>query len=185
MKKVIAIVGMPGAGKTEAGIFFKEKGMCVLRFGCVVDEGLKEEGLPWTPENNTYYRNKIRKELGMAAIAVKMMPKIKKAVEQCDEIVLDGLYSWEEYEYLKKQFPDLILLAVYARPSLRYQRLMDRPQRPFNKVQARERDISEITALNKGGPIAIADYLVKNETTKEDLYKELEIFLSLVKNDSL
>src|SRR5438874_1492442 len=97
MKKIIAIVGMPGSGKSEAGVFFKEKGREVLRFGSVIDEGLQAEGLSWSVDNNTYYREKIRKELGMAAVAIKMMPKIEAAIQMDKDIILDGLYSWEEY----------------------------------------------------------------------------------------
>lgn len=182
---VIAIVGMPGSGKTETGIFFKKKGFEVLRFGSVIDEGLKEEGLQWSAENNTYYRKKIRDELGMAAVVIKMAPKIKKALEEKKEIILDGLYSWEEYVYLKKMLPDLVLLCVYARPSIRHERLANRKERIFSKEEARKRDIDEIIDTNKGGPIAIADYLVKNETTLEDLYKQLEVFLGILRNDSI
>lgn len=177
MKPVIAIIGMAGAGKTGAATFFREKGFEVFRFGSVIDDGLKEKGLEWTPENNTYYREKIREELGMAAVAIKMLPKIKEAIEEKKNIVLDGLYSWEEYIYLRKEIPSLFLLCIYASPKIRYERLSVRKERTFTPEESRERDISELN-LNKGGPIANADYLIKNETTREDFQKELENFLS-------
>ncbi len=180
MISVIAIVGMAGAGKTRAATFFNEKGFDVFRFGSVIDDGLKEEGLPWTAENNEYYREKIRKELGMAAVAIKMMPKIKDALSQDRKIVLDGLYSWEEYIYLKKEMSNLLLLCIYASPKIRYERLSLRKERTFTMDESRERDIKELENLNKGGPIAIADCLIKNETTGEDFQSELEKFLSTI-----
>lgn len=179
MKRVIAIVGMSGSGKTEAADFFREKGMHILRFGSVIDEGIQKEGLTWSAETNTYYREKIRKELGMAAVAVKMMPHIENALSKDQDLVLDGLYSWEEYVYLKNKIPNILLLAIYARPSIRYQRLIERKDRTFSKDEAKARDIHEIEVLHKGGPIAFAHYLVKNETTKEDLHQELKEFLLL------
>lgn len=179
MSKIIAIVGMAGAGKTEAATFFKEKGMSILRFGLVIDEGLKKEGLPWTPENNMYYREKIRKALGMAVVAIKMMPKITDALKKREKIVLDGLYSWEEYIYLINRLSNLLLLCIYAKPSIRYERLATRKERKFTKEESRRRDIHELETLNKGGPIALCDYLIKNEATKEDFYKELEKFLDI------
>lgn len=179
MKKIIAIVGMAGAGKTEAANFFKGRSMSVLRFGLVIDEGLKAEGLPWTPRNNTIYREKIRKDLGMAAVAIKMMPKITDALKKKKKIVLDGLYSWEEYLYLLDRMP-LFILCIYARPQIRYERLANRKERVFTKEEARKRDIDELEALNKGGPIALSDYLIKNETKKEDFYRELERFLEIM-----
>ncbi|HKC14402.1 MAG TPA: AAA family ATPase [Patescibacteria group bacterium] len=177
MIPVIAIVGMAGAGKTRAATFFSEKGYEVFRFGSVIDDGLKEEELPWTAENNKYYREKIRKELGMAAVAIKMLPKIKEALLQNKKIVLDGLYSWEEYVFLKKEVPELFLLCIYASPKIRYERLVVRKERTFTEEEARQRDVSELS-LNKGGPIAIADYLIKNETTGEEFQSELEKFSS-------
>ncbi len=180
MKQIIALVGMPGSGKSEAGGFFKEKGWEILRFGSVIDEGLREEGLLWNAENNAYYREKIRKELGMAAVVIKMWPKIEAAAKANTNIILDGLYSWEEYATLKEKFPQLLLLCIYARPAIRYQRLATRKERAFTNEEAKARDISEIQHLNKGGPIAMADYLIKNENTHEKLYQELEKFLEII-----
>ncbi len=185
MKQILAIVGMPGAGKTEAASFLKNRGFTVLRFGSVIDDGLKEENLPWTPENNAYYRKKVRDELGMAGVAIKMTEKIEKVLLETDKIILDGLYSWEEYKYLIKKLPDLKLLCIYARPKIRHQRLSTREERQFNNKQAKERDIDEIEVTNKGGPIAVADYLIKNETAIEDLQKELGKFLEEFNNDLL
>src|SRR5258708_32023335 len=124
MIPVIAIVGMAGAGKTRAATFFSEKGYEVFRFCSVIYDGLKEEELPWTAEKNKYYREKIRKEMGMAAVAIKMLAKIKEALLQNKKIVLDGLYSWEEYVFLKKEVPELFLLCIYASPKIRYERLV-------------------------------------------------------------
>lgn len=176
-KKVIAIVGMPGAGKSEAANFFKEKGFPVLRFGDQTDIGLKELGKELTEDNERWYREKLRKELGMAAYAIKIKPRVDKALKKADVVVLDGLYSWEEHLYLKKFFLDLCLLCIYAQPAIRYRRLVDRNHRPLNFKEARSRDLVELENLNKGGPIAIADYLIKNEGTLVNLKKAIEKFL--------
>lgn len=172
---------MPGAGKSEAGQFFHKQGLPVLRLGSVIDEGIKAEGLAWSPETNTYYREKIRREFGMAAVAIKMLPKIEEALKTHTVVILDGLYSWEEYIFLKEKLPNLKLLCIYARPEIRYKRLAERSDRPFNLTEARKRDEHEIEAINKGGPIAIADYLVKNETTRAYLEEELELILKEVR----
>lgn len=178
MKKVIAIVGMPGAGKSEAAAFFHEKNMPVLRFGSIVEAYIEKEGLERTAETEKYIREKVRKELGMAAIAIEMLPKIQEALTGPSSVViLDGLYGWEEYIYLQKNIKNLILLCIYAQPSIRYVRLRARKVRSFTPEEARNRDINEIESTNKGGPIALADYLVKNEMTKEALFTDLESFL--------
>lgn len=162
--KLIAIVGMPGAGKSMVADFFRKKGIPVLRFGDQTDIGLKELGLPLNEKNERMYREQLRKEIGMAAMAIKIEPRILAAARDHSTIVLDGLYSWEEYTYLVKKFPQLQLLCIYAPPEIRYERLSKRPVRPLTREEARGRDIAEIENLNKGGPIALADTLIINET---------------------
>ncbi len=173
--KPIAIVGMPGAGKTVAAEFFHAKGIPVLRFGDQTDISLKELGLERNEKNERFVREKLRKELGMAAMAIKIEPRIIETAKTNATIILDGLYSWEEYVYLKEKFSDLRLLCIYAPPEIRYERLGRRPVRPLTHEEARSRDIAELENLNKGGPIAIADYLIKNTSNEQELKRELEI----------
>lgn len=179
MKQVIAIVGMAGAGKTEAVSYLSKKGITFVRFGELTDESLKEQSLPVTPENEQNFREHIRKELGMAAYAIKAKPKIQALVNSQQVIALDGLYSWEEYVFLKKEFSNLILISMYAEPLIRYQRLAQRQVRPLSLEEARNRDIRELELLNKGGPIAIADYLIENnEDDIERLHKKIDSLLT-------
>jgi len=174
MRMLVAIVGMPGSGKSEAAAYFREKlGFVSLRFGDVVEKGVEESGKEVNEKNERWYREKIRRELGMKAVAVKLDPEIDELKRKEDKIVLDGLYSWEEYEFLKNKHPELVLVCVYARPETRYARLAKRPHRPLDSEEARSRDIGELVKLNKGGPIAIADFLVINEGKIEELYKKL------------
>lgn len=176
--QIIALVGMPGAGKSISCEFFQTKGYPVLRFGDETDRGLKEQGLPLTEENERQYRENLRKELGMAVYAVKIEPRIRATFHSGVEcIILDGLYSWEEYLYLKPKFPQLMLVAIYARPEVRYQRLAARSVRRLTLEQARQRDIAELENLNKAGPIAIADYLITNNQDKLKLFQKLDNLL--------
>ncbi|MCX6816913.1 MAG: AAA family ATPase [Candidatus Beckwithbacteria bacterium] len=172
---IIAVVGMAGSGKSLACDFFKTKGYPVLRFGDETDRGLRAKNLPLTETNERQYRENLRKELGMAAYAIKLEPRIKETFHSGVEcIVLDGLYSWEEYTYLKAKFPQLKLLGIYARPEIRYQRLENRPVRPLTEIQAKQRDCDELKHLNKAEPIALADYLIVNETSVSAFHQELE-----------
>lgn len=179
-KKIFAIVGMAGSGKSEVSKFFKEKGFTALRFGDFTDQGVKELGLSFTEDNERYVREKLRKDLGMAAYAVKVEPKMEELLKKNDTLILDGLYSWEEYKYLIEKFTSLKLIHVYAEPSARYERLSKRTERPVPIEKSRERDIAEIEKTNKGGPIAIADYLVENNTDLDSLNKKLESLLERI-----
>ncbi len=174
--RVVAIVGMPGAGKSMAADFFRQKGLMVLRFGDAVERALKESGKEVNEANERWYREKLRHDLGMAAMAIKIEPRIVEASQKNMIIILDGLYSWEEYLYLKQKFPGLLLLCIFAPPNVRYERLNARPVRRLSPEEAEGRDFAEIEHLNKGGPIARADYLIKNESTLQALQENLEKF---------
>src|SRR3989344_7473048 len=115
----------------------------------------------------------------MAAYAIKIEPRIRQVLStsKVESIVLDGLYSWEEYLYLRPKFPQLKLLAIYARPEVRYQRLAIRSVRQLTPDQARARDIAEIEAVHKAGPIAIADFLIDNNGSLDQLHRQLDNFV--------
>jgi dephospho-CoA kinase len=49
-----------------------------------------------------------------------------------------------------------------------------RPRRAFDGAAIRERDRSEIENLEKGGPIAAADYYVLNNGTIDELKGEVD-----------
>jgi dephospho-CoA kinase len=90
-------------------------------------------------------------------------------------VVVDGLYSWEEYIYLKNYYSDkFMIVAVWAAPQDRYKRLGSRKIRPLTPQQAESRDRAEIENLNKGGPICMADFTILNNGSIGDLKKQVE-----------
>jgi len=178
--KVIAIVGMPGVGKSVAANFFHTKNIPMLRFGDQTDIGLKEYNLEKNEKNERWYREKLRNDFDMAAMAIKIYPRIEEQAKTHSLIVLDGLYSWEEYIYLREKYPNIQLLCIYASPRIRHKRLSIRSVRPLTIKEAESRDIAELQNLNKGGPIAFADYLIKNEGDEKEFQSELEKYLSTI-----
>ncbi len=163
---------MPGAGKSEVANVFEQNGFIRIRFGDITDEKVAEHGLQLNEENERHIRELLRQELGMAAYAKLNLPKIEAALKKSN-VVIDGLYSWEEYLYLKSQYGDnFFVVAVWASPKTRYQRLTARSKRALTMTEARARDKAEIENINKGGPIAMSDFLISNESSIDNLIKE-------------
>lgn len=174
-------MGMAGSGKSVVSGVFEKKGFVRVRFGDVTDEEIKKRGLALNEENERKIREQFRRELGMAAYAILNQPKIEQALQHSD-VVLDGLYSWEEYEFFKKQFGgNFYTIAVWAAPATRYSRLKKRKIRPLTAEEAVSRDKSEIENLNKGGPIAMADFTISNESTPEYLQSETERIINKIR----
>jgi len=172
--KVVSVVGMTGSGKSEVARFFSERGFTTVRFGDITDEAVKKLGLPLTEENERPVRERLRKEHGMEAYAKLSVPRIDAALKTAN-VVVDGLYSWEEYTYLKEHYGDnFFVVAVWSSPQDRYKRLGSRKIRPLTPQEAASRDHAEIENLNKGGPIAMADFTVLNDASMSTLKKQVE-----------
>ena len=132
---------------------------------------LKEEGLEVTPDNERTMRERLRKQYGMSAYATILLPKIKELSKKAN-LVLDGLYSWDELKILQDELGNkLTVIAIVVDKEIRYNRLEKREIRKLTKEEATKRDISEIENLAKGGPISYADYYIFNNGTLEE-YKE-------------
>ena len=181
--KFVCISGMPGAGKSVISDYFVKKGYQFVRFGQLTLDEVKRRGLKPTEKNERKIRERLRKKHGMGAFAILNYPKFKKHLRR-GNVIADGLYSWTEYKFLKEKFgKKMILITVYAPPELRYERISSRVMpkddkdlrhRPFTKKEAKARDYAEIENLDKGGPIAMADYTILN-------IKGVDYFLKQIK----
>ncbi|MFC2021509.1 AAA family ATPase [Chloroflexota bacterium] len=170
--KVVSIVGMPGSGKSEVARLFEAKHFTRVRFGDVTDQEVARRGLELNEENERRIRELLRREQGMDAYAKLNLPVIDAALKHSD-VVIDGLYSWEEYTFLKAHYGEgFSLVAVWASPKTRHARLTARADRGLTLEEAATRDKAEIENLNKGGPIAMADFTIVNESFLDDLEQE-------------
>jgi dephospho-CoA kinase len=174
--QIIAFVGMPGAGKSSAVDYVTEKGFPKVYFGGVVLQALKEADLAVTADSERMMREKLRQDEGPDVIVKRIAMQIHDLIGAGQKrIIADGLYSWTEYKYLKREFPgEMNVIAIVAPRSLRHRRLTQRPVRPLQTGEALERDWSEIENLEKGGPIAIADHYVTNDGDLEQLHEQVE-----------
>ncbi|OPY30826.1 MAG: hypothetical protein A4E28_00082 [Methanocella sp. PtaU1.Bin125] len=123
--KVIAFVGMPGAGKSEASNVAREMGLPVVVMGDVLREEVRNRGLPPTDENIGGVANQLRKDEGMDAIARRCIPLIEALNARL--VVVDGIRGIAEVETFKKAFgEDFTLVKIDAPFEVRLDRLRRR-----------------------------------------------------------
>jgi len=187
--KIIFIVGMAGSGKSLVSDELVNQGFAFLRFGQITLDEVKKRGLEVNEANEKKIREEFRKKHGMGAFALLNIPKFDELLKKSN-VVGDGLYSWLEYKILKEKYKDsMYVIAVYAPPELRYQRLEARKVendeknrfRSFTKKEAKARDYAEIENIEKGGPIAMADFTIVNTRIREEAKKEVRDILDIIK----
>ncbi|MFC3146471.1 AAA family ATPase [Piscinibacterium candidicorallinum] len=180
---MIALVGLAGSGKSEAGKVLQALGYTVVYFGGAVLEEVRRRGLEVTAENEREVREDLRRQHGMAAMAILKLPEIERVQAQGAKVAVDGLYSFAEYELLRERLGHrLKLIAIHTPRALRYQRLAARAVRPLSPEQIDQRDYFEIKNLDKGGPIAIADVHLVNAADAETLHRRVEEAVATLEN---
>lgn len=182
--KIIAVVGMSGSGKSVVVDYLTEKGFPKVYFGGMIYKEMKRRGIEITAdgESEKRFREMIRETEGKDWVVKQVIEEAKNLINAGQKrIVLDGLYSWTEYKILKREFPgQLTVLAVVVPKALRHFRVGKRPERPFNTKEIQERDRSEVENLEKGGPIAMADYYVLNDESVAKLHDDVDVILDRI-----
>lgn len=181
-KKILAFVGMTGSGKGTCTDFLAEKyHFPVVHFGNMVYEEVARRGLDPVKDEKSVREN-MREMEGPTVLARHVAKKADTLIEAGNRvIVLDGLYSWTEFKYLREKYGDgLILIATAANKNVRRKRILqrkDKHRKYTSEQQIIDREIAEIENLEKGGPIAYADYTIVNNFDKEFLVQDLDVLL--------
>lgn len=180
--RTLALVGMPGAGKSLCAAHLQDLGYFQFRFGGIVVDEVVRRGQAINPANEKTVREEFREREGMDAIAKRALPILRDALTRHPTIIIDGLYSFSEYKTLKGEWGDsLIVIAITCARELRYARLVSRPERPLTRAEAEQRDYNEIENIEKGGPIAMADFTLLNDGAPDELIGALDRLLGVLK----
>ena len=113
--RALALVGMPGSGKTLCAKHLEGQGYFQFRFGSIVVNEVARRGWPVTPENERIVREGFRRDEGMDAIARRALPHLTAALESRHHIIIDGLYSFSEYKTLHREL-GAAMVVVAASP---------------------------------------------------------------------
>ena len=180
--KIILLVGLTGAGKSTAVEYFTSKGIPKVYLGGFAYEIMAERGIEKGEENEKKFRVQIREEEGADVYAKRANQQIQNLLNAGQHrVVVDGLYSWDEYKTMRHEFPgELTTVAVVAPKKMRYNWLAHRADRPQTEEVSHARDNNEIEDVQKGGPIAAADYFVLNDGSIEDFHTQLDAIVAKI-----
>ncbi len=177
---VIAITGQPGSGKTTAIDAIRDLGIVVSMGDIVRNEAKKRDLIP-SGINLGKIAKEMRIEAGPTIIAEKCVELIKSKKEEV--IFIDGVRSLSEINVFRKfwKFP---IIAIIVDKEIRFNRLLERGRSDDPKTieELIERDTREIR-FGLDEVLKNADYVIKNNSTIEDLKKKLrKLVIKIIKN---
>ncbi len=172
--KLVAFIGMPASGKSEASAVARRMNIPVVNMGDIVREEAARCGLPPTDENVGGTGTELRREEGLDIIAKRCVPRIHAMNSSI--VVVDGIRNIEEINYFKKQFGnDFILIAIHTPFDLRFKRIKKRRRSDdMNSIEElKKRDVRE-KGWGLENAIVMADINIENTGSIEKFQKEIE-----------
>jgi len=183
-RMIVGIVGKIAAGKTTVAKFFEEKGFC--RVSCseplidLLTHNVSDYSwVPELPEKTEPTREKLiefgryLKEKYGGDVLIRLAIDKKR---HCENVVIDGVRSREEVEAIKRLGGKIIY--VEAKPEIRYERLVRRKASKDKTIRSFEdfkrADDAEEKLYYTSKLKDVADYVIVNEGTLEELREKVE-----------
>lgn len=178
--KLIAFVGMPASGKSEAAVISRLSGIPVINMGDIVREETARRGLSPTGENIGGTGTALRQEEGMDAIAKRCVPRIRGL--DSPVAVVDGIRNIDEVNYFKSQFgSDFKLIAIHSPFEVRFERVKKRARSDdtVNIDELKRRDERE-KGWGLDRAIKKADIVIMNTGSIEKFQTQIKELLAKI-----
>ncbi|MGM0439325.1 MAG: AAA family ATPase [Patescibacteria group bacterium] len=169
MKKILGVLGKPGAGKDTFCDFFEKNhnSVKVVKFSDTLTDILKMFFDNVTREDQQWLVNQLRDRFGEDVLAKATKRKIKNTDEEF--VLLNGVRVWDDYEMIKEVGGQLVYIET--KPKLRWERMKKRGEKADDNVSYEkfleldkgrsEKDIEDIGEK--------AEFKVNNNGTKKEL----------------
>ena len=184
---IIGITGTLGAGKgTIVDFLVKEKGFSHYSVRGFIIEEIKKRKLEVNRDNMVVVANDLREKNNSAYIAEQLYERAKKSVNNC---IIESLRTIGEVESLKAK-GNFYLFAVDADAKTRYERISERKSETDNisyetfvENEKREMDSNDLNKQNISACIKLADFVLLNNGTIEDLNKKVEEIINEIQKN--
>ncbi|TSC69876.1 MAG: hypothetical protein CEO12_686 [Parcubacteria group bacterium Gr01-1014_46] len=172
---IIGITGQPSSGKDTVANYLASLGFLHVSTSDLIRQEMREQGLPTDRPTMHDFVAERRKERGQGYLAELAVQKIK------GDAVVSGLRNTAEIEILRNSFGDkFVLVAVEAPLETRYRWVVGRRRdiidltfEQFKAEEEAEKNANE-GAFQVDAIIAMADKLILNDGTKEELLKKVD-----------
>jgi len=179
---IIGITGTLGAGKGTVVEILKQRGFEHFSVREFLNQIIQSERKEINRDNMVEVANRLRKENSPSYLAEQLYENAKVF----PMAIIDSLRTLGEIEALRKK-GKFILLAVDAKPEIRYERVVLRGSETdrvsfdeFIENERREWESNDANKQNLKACIEVADYTVENNGSFEDLEKTIKNIIDMV-----
>jgi dephospho-CoA kinase len=181
--KIIAFVGMPASGKSEAARIAAGMGIPVVNMGDVIRKEVLKRGLEPNDSNSGMVATDLRKCEGLDAVAKRCISQIRGTGSEL--VVIDGVRGIAEVECFRQELgKGFILISIYAPIEVRFSRIQKRGRSDdMSSMEGlRRRDEREL-GWGMGEAIEASNIEIENnfslETFRKDVIEVLSNYLGL------
>lgn len=173
---IIGLTGSNGSGKTVVSEYLKSRGFAYYSLSDEIREEIAKRGWEATREILIEMGNELRVRFGPGILAEKVLQRM----EEDRNYVVDSIRNPAEVEVLRRR-KDFTLLALEADQTIRFERSRIRGRESaaqslerFVEEEARELESADPAAQQLLATRRLADVVVANNGTLEELYRQLD-----------
>lgn len=176
---VIGITGQPASGKDTIADYLTEKGFTKFTMGDIIRAEMRGLGLPLDRPSMSSFIERKKREAGLDYICKIILTKLE------DKTTVPGIRSTEEVKTFRKELGEnFVLVAVQTHIERRHKWATERNREgdqitleQFKAQEDKEKD-DYASGLEVDRVIEMADHVIDNDGTVEDLYKKVDELIS-------
>ncbi len=177
---ILGLTGRNGAGKGEVAHLLQDRGFAYLSLSDVIREELVRRGRDLTREELIRVGRELRARFGDGHLA----QHLRSRIEPDRDFVVDSFRHPSEVQVFRDR-SDFFLLNVEARSEIRFERIRERARESdppsleeFRQLEQREAASEESHGQQLDACTSLADAIVENNGTLEELHREMSRLLS-------
>ena len=181
---ILGITGTLGAGKGTVVEYLTRHGFAHFSVRALLEEEMARRGIPVSRDTMTPFANELRAQHGGDYLFRTLLARAQRAG---NDAVIESVRTVDEAHALKA-LPQAVLLAVDADRKLRYARIRARGSalddvsfEDFVRQEEREMESDNTAEQNLGAVMAMADFVLTNNGTKEALFQNVAKVLAEIR----